>query len=134
MDRRFITVLVVSLIFALVVSTVFYKVTSSSGSAPAKVEQTAMKEVVVAAKPLSVGVSIKPGDVRLQKVNGDVLPKDSFTKIDEVLERPIISSILMDEPILEAHLAGRGSGFVLSPITPLWMRADTVRVNDVSVV
>jgi pilus assembly protein CpaB len=49
-----------------------------------------------------------------------------------VIDRPLISNILMDEPILEGRLAARGSGLGLAPIIPVGMRAVTVRVNDVS--
>ncbi len=49
-----------------------------------------------------------------------------------MIDRPVISNILMDEPILEGRLAVRGSGLGLAPIIPVGMRAVTVRVNDVS--
>ena len=55
MDRRFITVLGVSLVFALVVSSVFYQMTAHSGTAK-KAEPTDTKDVVVATRPLGVGV------------------------------------------------------------------------------
>ena len=46
MDRRFLTVLGVSLVFALVVSSVFYQMTSRGGSAQ-KAEATDQKDIVV---------------------------------------------------------------------------------------
>ena len=62
MDRRFMTVLGVSLLFALVVSTVFYTMTNRS-SGPAKQAQASdTKDLVVTTKPLSVGTTVKPGD------------------------------------------------------------------------
>ena len=59
-------------------------------------------------------------------------PKGAFSKAEEVIDRPLISNILMDEPILEGRLAVRGSGLGLAPIIPVGMRAVTVRVNDVT--
>jgi len=53
MDRRFLTVLGVSLVFALVVSSVFYQMTSR-GSAPRKSEASNMQDVVVATRPLGI--------------------------------------------------------------------------------
>jgi len=131
MDRRFLTVLAVSLLFALIVSTIFYRMTTSSGPTQ-KPETTTLKDVVIAAKPLPVGVTIKPGDVKIGKISAEVFPKGSFAKIEEVIDRPVVSNILMDEPILEGRLAARGSGLGLSPIIPVGMRAVTVRVNDVA--
>ncbi|MBI3278396.1 MAG: Flp pilus assembly protein CpaB [Acidobacteria bacterium] len=130
MDRRFITVLGVSLMFALVVSTIFYRMTMAPASG-AKSEPTDTKDVVIAAKPLPVGVTIKPADLKLAKAPADQFPKGAFSKVDEVIDRPVVSNILMDEPVLEGRLAARGSGLGLAPIIPVGMRAVTVRVSDV---
>jgi pilus assembly protein CpaB len=131
MDRRFLTVLGVSLVFALVVSSVFYQMTARS-SGPRKAEPTDMKDVVVATRPLGIGVMIKPADVKLVRVSPDGFPKGAFTKVEEVLDRPVVSNILLDEPLLEGRLAVKGSGMGLAPTIPVGMRAVTVRVNDVA--
>jgi pilus assembly protein CpaB len=131
MDRRFITVLGVSLVFALVVSSVFYQMTAHSGTSK-RSEPTDSKDVVVASRPLGVGVMVKPADVKVIKVATDAFPKGAFTKVEEVLDRPVVSNILLDEPILEGRLAVKGSGLGLAPTIPVGMRAVTVRVNDVA--
>ena len=131
MDRRFLTVLGVSLLFALVISSVFYQMTARAGSAK-KPEPTDMKDVVVAARPLAVGTTVKPADIKLGKVPTTAFPKGAFSKAEEVIDRPVISNVLIDEPILEGRLAVRGSGLGLAPIIPVGMRAVTVRVNDVT--
>jgi pilus assembly protein CpaB len=131
MDRRFLTVLGVSLLFALVISSVFYQMSSHSGS-PNKVEATDVKDVVLAAKPMGVGVTVKSGDVKVVKVPTASFPKGAFSRPEAVIDRPVISNILMDEPILEGRLAARGSGLGLAPIIPVGMRAVAVRVNDVA--
>lgn len=131
MDRRFLTVLGVSLVFALVVSSVFYQMTARSSSAK-KVETTDQKDVVVATRPLGVGWMIKPADIKLEKVPADAFPKGAFSKVEDVLDRPVISNVLLDEPILEGRLAAKGSGLGLAPTIPVGMRALTVRVNDVA--
>jgi pilus assembly protein CpaB len=131
MDRRFITVLGVSLVFALVVSSVFYQMTAHSGTSK-RSEPTDSKDVVVAARPLGVGVMVKPADVKVIKVSTDAFPKGAFNKVEEVLDRPVVSNILLDEPILEGRLAVKGSGLGLAPTIPVGMRAVTVRVNDVA--
>jgi pilus assembly protein CpaB len=131
MDRRFLTVLGVSLVFALVVSSVFYQMTSR-GSSAKRVEATDQKDVVVATRPLGVGWMIKPADVKIDKVPGDAFPKGAFSKVEDVLDRPVISNILLDEPIQDGRLAAKGSGLGLAPTIPVGMRAVTVRVNDVA--
>jgi pilus assembly protein CpaB len=131
MDRRFLTVLGLSLVFALVVSMVFYQMTAR-GSTGKKAEVTDLRDVVVAAKPLSVGVTIKPTDIKLAKLPASAFPKGAFSKAEEVIDRPVISNVLMEEPVLEGRLAVRGSGLGLAPIIPVGMRAVTVRVNDVT--
>ena len=131
MDRRFLTVLGVSLVFALVVSSVFYQMTSR-GSGPKKNEPSDTKDVVVATRPLGIGVMVKPADVKLTKVALDAFPKGAFSKVEEVLDRPVVSNILLDEPLLEGRLAVKGSGLGLAPTIPVGMRAVTVRVNDVA--
>jgi pilus assembly protein CpaB len=131
MDRRFLTVLGVSLVFALVVSSVFYQMTSR-GNGPKRSEPTDMKDVVVATRPLGIGVMVKPADVKLLKISTEAFPKGAFSKVEEVLDRPVVSNVLLDEPLLEGRLAAKGSGLGLAPTIPVGMRAVTVRVNDVS--
>ena len=131
MDRRFLTVLGVSLVFALVVTVIFYQMTSGASSGPAKSEPMEMANVVVAARPLEVGVSVKPDDVKIVKLPTSAVPKGAFSKVEEVIDRPVISNILLEEPILEGRLAARGAGLGLAPVIPVGMRALSVRVNDV---
>ena len=130
MDRRFLTVLGVSLVFALVVTAVFYQMTSRSGGG-VKEEITNLKDVVIAAHPLPVGLTIKAEDVKVIKVPADAFPKGGFSKPEDILDRPVISNILNEEALIEGRLAERGSGVGLAPIIPVGMRAVTVRVNDV---
>lgn len=129
MDRRFLMVLGVSLVFALVVTSIFYQMTTSAG--PKKPEVTDLSDMVVAARPLPVGMTVKADDVKVVKVAKNAFPKGAYSKPEDVLDRPVVSNILHDEPILEGRLAQRGSGFGLSPIIPVGMRAVTLRVNDV---
>lgn len=132
MDRRFLTVLGVSLVFALVVSAIFYQLTARAGAPTAKApESKEMKDVVVAAKPLGIGASIKPGDVKVSKVPIDQFPKGGFSKVEEVMDRPVVSSILLEEAVIVGRLGERGSGQGIAPIIPVGMRAVTVRVTEV---
>lgn len=132
MDRRFLTVLAVSLVFALVVSAVFYQITARAGSSPKAAPAVEVKEVVIAAKPLSVGITIKRDDLKVAQLPKDAFPKGAFSKVEEVIDRSVVSNILLDEPVIEGRLAARGSGMGLAPVIPVGMRAISVRVNDVA--
>ena len=131
MDRRFLTVLGVSLVFALVVSSIFYQLSAKAGGPTKKTEQVDMQDVVVAAKPLPVGVTVKPDDIKVNKVPASAFPKGAFSKPEEVIDRPVVSNILFEEPILDGRLAARGAGVGPVAQIPIGMRAVSVRVNDV---
>jgi pilus assembly protein CpaB len=131
MDRRFITVLGVSLLFALLVSAVFYQMTARSGTAK-KVDTRDQRDVVITTRPLGVGVMVKPADVKIAKVPADAFPKGAFSKVEDVLDRPVISNLLLEEPLVEGRLALKGSGLGLAPTIPVGMRAVTVRMNDIA--
>ena len=132
MDRRFLTVLAVSLVFALVVSAIFYQITARAGNKGKSPQPVELKDVVIAAKPLPVGVVIRRDDLKVSHMPGDAFPKGAFSKVEEVIERSVVSNVLMEEPILEGRLAVRGSGMGLAPVIPVGMRAVSVRVNDVA--
>jgi len=127
MDRRFLTVLGMSVVLALVVAGVFYQITKKAQAKP----QVAMKDLVVAAEALSLGVQIKPTQVKVIKVPENLFPKTAFSNPNDVLDRPVVSTILPDEPVVEQRLAPRGSGLGLATVIPPGMRAVAVRVNEV---
>ena len=128
MDRRLLTVLGMSVVLALVVASIFYQVSSH---ASAKAPAPNVKDVVVAVELLPLGVAIKPNHVKTVKVPVEMYPKTAFGKVDDVLDRSVISAIMPDEPLLEGRLAPRGSGMGLAPIIPTGMRAMALRVNEI---
>jgi pilus assembly protein CpaB len=131
MDRRFLTVLGISLLFAVIVSSIFYQMSSRAAGRAKNPKKVEMANLVVAATALPVGVQIKPSDVKLINVPRDRRPAGAFEKIEDVVGRPVISNVLLDEPIVPGRLAERGSGFGLSPVIPAGMRAVAVKVNEV---
>ena len=118
-----------SIVLALVVSAVFYQV--SARAAHAKPKAVELRDLVTAAQPLPVGATVRREELKLTKVPSDLFPHGGFSKVEEVIDRPVVSNILLDEPVLEGRLAARGSGSGLAPIIPPGMRAVSVRVNDV---
>jgi pilus assembly protein CpaB len=69
--------------------------------------------------------------VKLSGVPEGFFPNGGFSRIEDVLERSVISPIQPEEPIVEARIAARGSGGGLAPLIPPGLRAIAVRVNDV---
>ena len=118
----------VSLAWALIVSGVFYRVAGGRAAAPAAAAQ---KQVVVATRALSVGVTLDRESVGLRGVPEGMFPPGAFSRVEDVLERPVISAIQAGEPVVESRVAMKGSGVGLGPLIPPGMRAVSVRVNDV---
>jgi len=127
-DRRFVLVIVVSLAWALLVAGVFYRLAGSSGS---RSRAPAQKPVVVATRQLGVGSTLNRASVTLRSVPESLFPAGGFSRVEDVLERPVINSIQADEPVVEARIAVKGSGVGLGPLIAPGMRAISVRVNDV---
>jgi pilus assembly protein CpaB len=128
LDRRFLLVISMSLAWALVVSVVFYRLAGGAGGrARAGVE----KPVVVATKALPAGSTLDRGAVTLRSVPEKLFPAGAFSRLEDVLDRPVIGAIQADEPLVDARLGVKGSGVGLGPLIPPGMRAISVRVNDV---
>lgn len=127
-DRRFVTVLAISLGWAAIVTGVFYRVAGSGGPSARAESQ---KQIVVAAATLPVGSTIDGKSIRLRLVPESFAPAGAYSRKEDVLDRPVINPIQAGEPVIEARLAPKGSGVGLAPMIPPGMRAIAVRVNDV---
>ena len=127
-DRRFAILVGFSLLWAALVSAIFYRVMARPGGQRTAQEE---KQMVVAAKTLEFGVIIKPEYVKLVRIPAKLFPKGGFSRSEEVVERTVVSPIQPDEPVVEVRIAPRGSGVGVSPLIPSGMRAISLRVNDV---
>ena len=117
-----------SLFWAFLVSAVFFRFARGSEAGAYSKRQ---KPLVVAARPLPLGDTIGRDSVRTRNVPEDLFPAGGFSRVEDVLDRPVISPIMADEPVMDSRLASRGSGPGLGPMIPDGMRAIAVRVNDV---
>ncbi len=72
-----------------------------------------------------------PKDVTLIDWPADVSLPGSFSKIEDVVDHPLIYSLGAKEPILQRELAVEGSGIGLSAKIPDGMRATAVRSNEI---
>lgn len=109
------------------VATMFYRFAAASATHAAP----QMTNVVYAVSALPVGARVRAADLKVVAVPVSVKPHDSFSRIEDVVDRPVIARIVQDEPILKERLADPGSGAGLAPIIPHGFRAVSVRVNDV---
>jgi pilus assembly protein CpaB len=96
---------------------------------PARAES--QKQVVVAARALPVGATLDRASLKLRGMPESAVPSGGFTRIEDVVDRPVVSPIQAEEPVVEARIAAKGSGMGLAPMIPPGMRAISVRVNDV---
>jgi pilus assembly protein CpaB len=127
-DRRFAVVLAVSLVWALLVTALFRRLSGGGDRARAAGPE---KSLVVATRALPLGTLLTRDAVHLRSVPERMFPAGGFSRIEDVLDRPAVAGIQPDEPVIEARLAARGSGVGLAPLIPTGMRAIAVRVNDV---
>jgi pilus assembly protein CpaB len=121
-------VLVVSAVFAAAVAGLFYRFAGAK-SRPAAAVIT--RPVVVAAVDLPVGAMIRPSDLKLVSMPQTFLPRNSFSRVEDVQSRAVMGKIFQDEPILQERLAAAGSPSGLAPMIQAGHRAVGVRVNDV---
>lgn len=127
-DRRFAVMLAISLLWALLVTAIFRRAAGGGGRGRTAGPE---KPLVVAARALPLGTALTRESVHLRSVPERLFPAGGFSRVEDVVDRPVISGIQPDEPVLEARLAARGSGIGLAPLIPAGMRAIAVRVNDV---
>ncbi|MEX2302694.1 MAG: Flp pilus assembly protein CpaB [Bryobacterales bacterium] len=129
MDKRLLTVVMVAVLVALVITAVFYQITV--GRKPSQAE-FATKELVVATRELPMGAKITAADVRLIDYPEQAYPAGGFDSIDNVLERSVMQPILINEPVVGGRVTEPGGGVGLTTRIPEGMRAVAVAVNQVS--
>jgi pilus assembly protein CpaB len=90
-----------------------------------------MQRIVVAAEPLKLGTRLDASNVRTIPWPQGQPVAGMFTKIEDVANRALITSVAENEPILDSKLASLQSGAGLAATIPEGMRAMSVAVNDV---
>jgi pilus assembly protein CpaB len=79
-----------------------------------------------------MGSVITDQDVNLVLYPTDVYPAGGFGDIDEVVDRAVMQSILVNEPVTAGRVTEKGAGYGLAPLIPEGQRAMAVAVNQVS--
>ena len=130
MDRSKRTALVVGIavLLAAVASLGMYRVVSRR---PAGDGKTKTVDVVVASHSLKLGVMLTSDHVKLVKWPADAQVPGAFAKVEDVVNRGLISDLGENEPVTATRLAPREAGAGLPPSIPPGMRAVSVKVNEV---
>src|SRR6185503_1875335 len=130
MDRRTRALIVVGLA-AVLATGAAYGVYRAIQTRPVERVPIASRFVVVAARPLPVGVAIAHDMIRVTGWPADAPVAGGFEKREAVLWRGVTVALVENEPIIESKLAAKGMGAGLAPAVPAGMRGIAVRVNDV---
>jgi pilus assembly protein CpaB len=130
MDRgtRTLIVVAVAVVTAVVASATVYR---AIRRIPVREVQVAHHFIVLASRPVPLGARLTASDVKLVGWPSDSPLPGSFSRVEEVVGRGVVSAIGENEPLSDAKLAPRDAGAGLSPAIPAGMRAISVKVNEV---
>ncbi len=94
-------------------------------------QRVVMRPVVLAARDLPAGQSIKSGDLRVVRWPATGLPRGHFSSPAALEGRVPRTRLFKGEVVLAAKLAAKGLSGGLSSVLPPGFRAMTVKVDDV---
>jgi pilus assembly protein CpaB len=130
MNRRNRTLIVVG-VAVLLASLASYGVYSAIMRIPVREVPIATYHAVVAKVPVPVGSLITADQVQLVAWPADAPVAGGFTKVEDVIGRGLMTSVVQNEVITENKLAPKLSGGGLPPMITPGMRAMAVRINDI---
>jgi pilus assembly protein CpaB len=130
MDRgtRTMIVVAVAVTTAAVASATVYR---AIRRIPVREVQVAHSYIVLAARPVPLGMRVSAADVKLVGWPSDSPLPGAFSRLEDVVGRGIVDAVTENEPLTESKLAPRDAGAGLSPAIPPGMRAISVKVNEV---
>ena len=127
-SKRTAVVFSIALFLASAASLGVYRIVSRLPTGPVEAPTV---ETVVARHPLKLGTRVTSDHVKLVKWPVDSKVPNSFSKIEDVVQRGLISDLGENEPLTESKLAPLEAGAGLPPSIPPGMRAVSVKVNEV---
>jgi len=127
-NKRTAIVMGVAVVMAAIASLGVYRIVSAM---PQRQAQLATVNAVVAAHPLTLGTRITTDHVKVVQWPADNVVPGAFTKIEDVVNRGLITTVGENEPLTETKLAPIEAGAGLPPSIPPGMRAISVKVNEV---
>src|SRR5579863_7865138 len=127
MNRRLLTILLISFLIAGGCALLVYRVVGNRVVAARPIATT---QVVAAATDLKLGTILNASNLTTVEFKG-AIPKDAILKPEDAIGRGVISDLYQGEPIVNSRLAPKGSGGGLAATIPLGMRACAVKVDQV---
>ena len=85
----------------------------------------------MAARSLQTGAQLAAADVKLIGWPGDFVVPGAFNRVEDVINRGVLTEVVENEPLTASKLAAPGAGAGLPPVITPGMRAISVRVNEV---
>lgn len=125
-SRRILTALLVAVILAGGLTYFVYSRLRRNAA------QTKTTHIVTAIKDIPEGAALTAQDVALVDWPASVPLPGSYSKIQQVIGKPLIYPLGAKEPVLERDLGVEGSGIGLSVKIPEGMRATSVRTNEIT--
>jgi pilus assembly protein CpaB len=126
--NRLLIGLAVAVVIAFLLSTFVYK---QFKKATTTVATTPTQTLVVATRPLPLGTRLDDSNVHLIPWPADQPVAGMYTRVQDIVNRAVITDLAANEPILESKLAPIQSGGGLPATIPEGMRAISVAVNEV---
>ena len=129
MDKRLVTVILMAVAVALVITAIFYQITVGRRPMEATVPT---RELVVAKAEMPMGSVVTTENVRVIDFPEQAYPEGGFGDIEQVVDRTVMQHILANEPIVSGKVTDKGAGYGLAPLIPEGQRAMAIAVNQVS--
>lgn len=130
MNRQTRTALVLT-IAVLTAGLASYGVYEAVKRMPVREVEVNAVDVVVAAENLPVGTRLRSEQLKIVSWPAGTPVPGAFSDAKALVDRGVISTIGLNEPVTAVKVAGPESGAGLPPVIPQGMRAMSVRVNDV---
>jgi pilus assembly protein CpaB len=126
--NRLLTGVLFALVVALLTSVFVYRAFKQVAATP---KGFVTQSIVVAAEPLDLGTRLDASKLRLIPWPSGAPMDGMYTRIEDCVNRALVTSVAENEPILKTKLAGADAGAGLQATIPEGMRAISVAVNDV---
>ena len=130
MNRQYRTIIVMAVAVA-TAALASFGVYTALQRMPVRQVEVGTVNVVVAAEPLEVGTQLRREQLKVigWPVKNQV--PGAFADPNDVIDRGVIETINVNEPVTSRKVASKELGAGLSPVIPQGMRALSIRVNDV---
>ena len=127
-QTRTFVVLVVAVVVAAAASFGVYRAVINI---PVRTVEIATAKAVVAAREMGVGELLNRESVKVVDWPAATPLQGGFVRIEDVVDRGLISQVSENEPLTENKLAPKEAGAGLAPTITAGMRAISVKVNEV---